>query len=77
MDYGFRWNPFADGSKIRFQSLVRNSFVEMSGEAFHGITLFGFFMELVNNISEQATPRGKNAIGHVSRKLSLRFRKIF
>jgi hypothetical protein len=33
-------------------------------------------MEIVNNISEQAASKGKNAIGHVSRKLSLEFRKI-
>lgn len=47
------------------------------GEAFNGIDLSGRFVESVNDIGEKAATGCKHAVGHVGRKLSVGFGKIF
>lgn len=61
-----------NGRKIGFLCSSRNSFIQMFGQAFSGVYLFGIFMKLVNNVSQQAVSVGKYAVSHVSSKLLLR-----
>ncbi len=48
----------------------------MSGKPVYDIDFFGRFMQLVDDIGKQAAARGKNAVIHVSDKLSFWFREF-
>lgn len=49
----------------------------MTGEAVNGVDLFGGLKELVGDVGKQATSRGKDAVEHVGKKLSVRLGKAF
>ncbi|SOY29930.1 hypothetical protein AMURIS_02651 [Acetatifactor muris] len=48
----------------------------MSGEPFHRIDLFGIFVELVNNICQEAAAGSEHAVGHVGGELPVRSGKL-
>ena len=60
-------NPFTDGRQVGAQGFCRDAFVQMSGETFHRIDLFGIFVELVNDICEEAAAGSEHAVGHVGK----------
>ena len=69
--------PFFHQSQISFQGIFRSSFSEMPGKTVNDVDLSGRFMQLVNDIGEQAAAGGENAIIHVGDELSFGFRQLF
>lgn len=67
--------PSVDCAKIEIQDFLWSSFIKVSGKAFHGIDLFEFVVELVNNICQQAAFESEYAIIDISNKLLFRFWK--
>ena len=49
----------------------------MPGKTVNDVDLSGRFMQLVNDIGEQAAAGGENAIIHVGDELSFGFRQLF
>lgn len=73
MDDGFVRDLFADGVKVGSLRFSRNAFIQMSGDPFYGIDLFGWFVELVYNVGQEAAPGSEYAVSHIGSKLFVRF----
>jgi hypothetical protein len=71
MDHRLIGNPSADGVKIREQCAFGSAFVQVAGEPFHTVDLFGIFVKLIHDIREKAAAGGQHAIGDVGRKFSV------
>ena len=57
-----------DSVQVRAQHFGSHTAVKMFGKMLHGIQLFGFFVQLVNDISQKAAFRCKNAVSYISGK---------
>ena len=69
----FIWDLFTDGRQIGVQSFCGDAFVQVSGEPFHRIDLFGILMKLADNICQEAAAGSEYVVGYISGKLPVRF----
>lgn len=76
-DGRLRRNYSADVRKIRLSGCRRGTFIQMSGEPFHGIDFLCLFMELIHDIGQETAVRGKDAIGDVGSELFIQSGKVF
>ena len=64
---------FTDGRQTGVQSFCGDAFVQVSGEPFHRIDLFGILMKLADNICQEAAAGSEYVVGYISGKLPVRF----
>ena len=72
----FRY-PFLHFAKVRCHNLVRGTLFEISGQRVNNIDFIGRFMELIDNISQQAASGSEHAVNDISDKVTIRFREMF
>lgn len=75
VDNGVVRDPLGNGGEIGLQGLGGNALIQMSGEAFYRIDLFGLFMEPVYDVSQQTAAGSVDAICHVGGEFTFRLGK--
>lgn len=63
MDNRLCRDPFMDQGQIRADGFWRGTLVQMPSKPFRRIYFFSIFMEVINDIGEEATAGSKNTVG--------------
>lgn len=72
----FRY-PFLHFPKVRDHNTGRDALFQMSGQPVDDIDFFRWFMELIDNISQQTASGGEHTVSDIGDKFTIGLREAF